>query len=63
MRCVGIGGGSSVKDAEEGCVLWSVYKFIRRSALLGMVHKRESAVELALEVHRNDCIDFCVVQI
>jgi hypothetical protein len=39
VRFVGIGGGLSVKGVEEGFALWSVCRFIRRSALLGMVHK------------------------
>jgi len=35
----GYWGGLSVKGVEEGFALWSVCRFIRRSALLGMVHK------------------------
>jgi hypothetical protein len=39
VKFVGIGAGLSVKGVEAGFVLWSVCRFIRRSALLGTVHK------------------------
>jgi hypothetical protein len=39
VRFVGIGDGLGVKGVEEGFVLWSVCRFIKRSALLGTVHK------------------------
>ena len=39
MKSVGIGGGLGVKGVEEGFVLWNACRFIKRSALLGMVHK------------------------
>jgi hypothetical protein len=47
---VGIGGGSGVKDVEEGCVLLSVCRSIKRSVLIGTVHKLDFVMELALEV-------------
>lgn len=40
MRCVGIGGGLSVELVGGGCVRWSVWGFIGRSAMLSMVLDR-----------------------
>ena len=39
MKFVGIGVGLSVCGVGGECVLWSVWEFIKRSALLGTVHR------------------------